>query len=298
MVVSRAGMWPLLRVSLALLALQCVDQNSTVKLLINMKILAEVGCCSSCNCQLEKHYTNGNYKYFHCRPCNTQSSILKNTALSNSNTKLRVFVFLMYMFTTNHRTYETVQTECCIPIPGYKDTTVSSQTINKWFSFFRHLCVQDAKKNVAKIGGPGHIVEMDEFLCGKLKYGKGDGRKRRRQWNFGGLDRTAGLCFMRICPDNKRTKKALWPIIQAHVNPETTLHTDGWRAYRRLPTIGYHHRWIDHTKHYVDPNDPTLHTNGVEGLWGTFKRWRPQQGPYNLEEYMWLYVWEQKKRLW
>ena len=79
--------------------------------------------------------------------------------------------------------------------------------------------------------------------------------------------------------------------------PGTTLHTDGWRAYRRLPTIGYHHRWLDHTKHYVDLNDPTLHTNGIEGLWGTFKRWLPQQGRYNLEEYMWLYVWEQNKRL-
>ena len=39
---SRAGMWPLFRVSLALLALQCVDQNATVQLLINMKILAEL----------------------------------------------------------------------------------------------------------------------------------------------------------------------------------------------------------------------------------------------------------------
>ena len=35
-------MWPLFRVSLALLALQCLDQNATVQLLINMKILAEL----------------------------------------------------------------------------------------------------------------------------------------------------------------------------------------------------------------------------------------------------------------
>ena len=35
-------MWPLFRVSLALLALQCVDQNATVQLLINIKILTEL----------------------------------------------------------------------------------------------------------------------------------------------------------------------------------------------------------------------------------------------------------------
>ena len=39
---SLARMWPLFRVSLAFLGLQCVDQNATVQLLINMKIFPEL----------------------------------------------------------------------------------------------------------------------------------------------------------------------------------------------------------------------------------------------------------------
>jgi hypothetical protein len=31
--------------------------------------------------------------------------------------------------------------------------------------------------------------------------------------------------------------------------------------------------------------------------WGTFKRWLPQQGRYNLKEYIWLYMWFQEKKL-
>ena len=54
-------------------------------------------------------------------------------------------------------------------------------------------------------------------MCGKLKYGKGDGRKRRRQWIFGGVSRTSGRFFMSLCPENKRTRKALWPIIQVDI---------------------------------------------------------------------------------
>ena len=47
------------------------------------------------------------------------------------------------------------------------------------------------------------------------------------------------------------SRKALWPLIQANVAPKTMLHTDGWRAYRRLPELGYGHRWVDHSKNYV-----------------------------------------------
>ena len=104
--------------------------------------------------------------------------------------------------------------------------------------------------------------------------------------------------FMHICPENKRTRKALWPMIQAYVAPKTMLHTDGWRAYRRLPVLGYGHRWVDHSKHYVDPTDKSLHTNRIEGLWKKFKMWLPQAGNYNLEEYIYLFMWmEEQKQL-
>ena len=103
---------------------------------------------------------------------------------------------------------------------------------------------------------------------------------------------------MRICPFNKRTKKILWPIVQENVVRGTMLFTDGWRAYRKLPALGYLHRWVDHSKYYVDPTDRTLHTNGIEGLWRTVKRWLPQSGRYKLEEYLNLFLWfhDQKMR--
>ena len=90
---------------------------------------------------------------------------------------------------------------------------------------------------------------------------------------------------------DKRTKKILWPIVQENVVRGTMLYTDGWRAYRKLPTLGYLHRWVDHSKYYVDPNDRSLHTNGIEGLWRTVKRWLPQSGRYNLEQYLNLFLW-------
>ena len=64
---------------------------------------------------------------------------------------------------------------------------------------------------------PSYCIHTNTGMCGKMKYGKGDGRKRRGQWIFGGISRTSGRFFMGPCPDNKRTRKALWPIIQVNI---------------------------------------------------------------------------------
>ena len=50
-----------------------------------------------------------------------------------------------------------------------------------------------------KLGGAGQICEIDESMCGKCKFGKGDRSKRRRTWVFGGIMRKheneEGLAF-------------------------------------------------------------------------------------------------------
>ena len=55
-----------------------------------------------------------------------------------------------------------------------------------------------------------------------MKYGRGDGSKRRRAWVFGMVCRQTGRMFAMVCPRDeggkyKRTKAALWPIVQANV---------------------------------------------------------------------------------
>ena len=289
-------MMELFAASIASLALLMVTAESTINLLKRMNIIHSSFSCNKCNINIEVYRTIGNYHHYYCNSCKTKTSILQNCVLSNSNTKMREFVILMYMFCQHHRSYKTVRRETFLPQEGYQISHLSDQTINKWFAYFRHICIRDIANQPPVIGGEGDVVEMDETMCGKNKYGKGDRRPRRRQWVFGGVSRLTGRCFMRACPDNKRTKKALWPIVQAHVLLGTDLITDGWRAYRRLPEIGYPHRWINHDLYYVHPDDATLHTNGIEGLWGKFKRWLPQSGRYNLEEYMWLFMWMEEQR--
>ena len=76
-----------------------------------------------------------------------------------------------------------------------------------------------------KIGGQGHIVEIDESKFGKRKYNSG--RRVVGKWILGGWCRTTEECFLVECTNNKHDHHTLLRLIKQHVNPGT----DKWRGY-------------------------------------------------------------------
>lgn len=52
-------------------------------------------------------------------------------------------------------------------------STISEQAIVDWFSYFRCVAEDHLVNNPILIGGPGKIVEIDETVFVKRKYGKG-----------------------------------------------------------------------------------------------------------------------------
>ena len=155
---------PLFLASVASLTLTMTTIDATIKLLQQMKILPTTGTCSSCYSSSGSYKTEGLYHYFRCTTCKKKQSLLHNTVLSNSNTLLHDFVLLMYQFCSSHRTYNTVIKETFLPQEGYKEKHLSRKTINKWFSYFRLLCMRAQKSSTTKIGGEGDVVESDESM--------------------------------------------------------------------------------------------------------------------------------------
>lgn len=295
---QRFRMLPLFRASEGILAQKMVTLSGTVNLFQKMGIIPTQGICRTCKqptrAEWRRKDTWSYWQCYECRGAQGHTGLRANTVLANSNLKLERFMMLIWVFADRGKTYKQIQNSACLPSdPSYVDNLMSSMTIAKWNKYFMYICVKDYKDNKEMLSGEENedICEIDETMCGKMKFGKGDPTKRRGVWVFGGVMRMSRLCFMVICPGNKRTKRVLWPIIQANITMGTTIYSDGWRAYRKLPYLGYPHRWIDHSKHYVDPTDPTLHTNSIEGLWGVWKRWLPSSGPYNLEMHMLTFIW-------
>ena len=295
---ARKGTMVPFRASAGILGQKMVTMAATILLLQQMFILPNTGHCNKCQIPIESDYKrNKNYIYWTCSNCKTKTALRSNTVLANSHLKLERFVLLMYCFSDRNRTYKQIINEACLPCdPEYKECSMSTETVCKWNKYFTYICCKDYEQNYEQIGGVNEIVEIDESMFGKLKYGRGDPTVRRRTWVFGGVDRRTGRSYLRVCPQNKRTKKALWPIILAHTTPGTMIYSDGWRAYRKLPTLGFQHKWVDHTAGYVHPDDYTVNTNKIEGLWQKVKQWLPQSGPYDLEKNLKLFLWFESQK--
>ena len=92
------------------------------------------------------------------------------------------------------------------------------------------------------------------------------GRPADKAWVFGMCDTsmTPALGYMELV--DHRDAATLLPIILAHVQPGTTIWSDGWAAYNSLATTpaisGY--STVNHSVEFVSPTG--VHTNHNERL--------------------------------
>ncbi len=63
-------------------------------------------------------------------------------------------------------------------------TGLAEETIVDWINFCRDVCVYWTRRNPRIVGGPGHIVQIDETCVSKAKYNRG--RRIPARWVFGG----------------------------------------------------------------------------------------------------------------
>ena len=137
-----------------------------------------------------------------------------------------------------------------------------------------------------QIGGPGKVVEIDESKFGRRKYNRG--RYQEGHWVFGGVER--GMVEVL-----DRSAATLLPLIQQHILPGTTVLSDEWRSYSRIPTLGMVHETVNHSLNFVDPSTGA-HTQGIESTWAAAKRMMRKKGvmgtsaelfPTYLQEFLW-----------
>ena len=163
-------------------------------------------------------------------------------------------------------------------------TELSMKTVNK--------IILEIQKNISeiasqdKIGGLGHIVQLDESCVGKRKYNVG--RNGNQTWIFGGIDITTKQFFARVVPN--RTAYILGNIVKDFVLPETIVHTDSYASYRSFfgQCSDYTHDTVNHKYNFVNPVTGA-HTQNIENLWSQFKKFKRRKG-YGKIRYMQHYL--------
>ena len=85
------------------------------------------------------------------------------------------------------------------------------------------------------------------------------------------------------------------PLIQKHIAPGTTIHSDCWKAYGSLEELGYKHYTVNHSEHYKDP-ETGVHTNNIESNWRPLKRALQGSSKNTLADHLCEYLWRREIR--
>ena len=295
------------KISLYRLLRQLETQENQWNFLREHKLIPDTLDCNKCFSTLEKVYPLSNpgakFKYFRC-PCspNDKIPVTKETFLYDSHLTPRQYLVIMYGFCFRWK-YSSIKREADVEgpdnptQPGFTKKTLSDKTISFWLEVFR-LCVGQemvSKEANKKIGGPGFEVEIDESLFGSLKYGRGNPYRHRQCWVLGGKCRQTKEVFMEICKDGLRNGDTLKEIILRRVAPGTRIYTDQWKGYYGLNSLGFdwdkEETTVNHSKSFLNPDDPNTHTQGIESNWRKVKRGLPSSGRYKLNQYLPVHCW-------
>ena len=166
---------------------------------------------------------------------------------------------------------------------------LSKSTVVEWSIFFRECCYTKMMADSEPIGGPGIEVEIDESKFGKRKYYRG--HRVEGQWVFGGREKYNKTNVFMV-PVHNRKQCTLLPIIQKWIRPGSIIHSDCWKAYNRIPKLGYTHVTVNHSKEFFNESNAAC-TNGIESDWRHAKVSMPRYGVHRglhgayLAEFMW-----------
>ena len=233
---------------------QCIDYMRDKKLLPTKYI-----CCRN-ECVIEKD--NGrDGQIFRCVVCHKKKSIRNGSFFAKSKLKLQILLLIVYYFCTGVQAKQ-----CAIHLKGYAER----KSVMQWYTYCREICsLYLLTDGNIRLGGQGRVVQIDEtFIRGKLKYERGDRKKRTKpSIIFGLIDTTSKQCLVRLVPD--RTRDTLLPIIVRYVHLGTTIFSDEARMYFTLNQHGYVHKTVKHKEEYKAIDG--THTNSIENLWTHLK---------------------------
>lgn len=200
----------------------------------------------------------GTYKCYQCRKPFT---VKIGTIFEASHVPMRLWLQAMYLIAGSKKGISSNQL--------HRILGVTLKTA--WFMSHR---IREAMSdsNSTLFGAGGGIVEADETFIGRepgVEQPKGGYKHKMKVLSL--LDRDTGA--RRSFVVNGVTIADVTPILQANLAREAHLLTDDAGQYRFMSQHFASHRTTPHMKGvYVDPTNPVVHTNTIEGSFSIFKR--------------------------
>jgi hypothetical protein len=204
-------------------------------------------------------------------------SIRHHSLFENSNLSVRDSLFLAYEWSANTTL-----------VSAAHEFKLTKEAVVNFYRKCRAITSSEAERNATiRLGGTGETVEIDECQLGRRKHQRG--RIPHEIWVFGALVRGSSppRIVLEILPNRKRT--SLEPLIRRTIDPRSRIISDGWGGYAGLRHAGFNHDIVNHSENFVDRQDATIHTQGIENLWCCLRRFLRAKGTYTrcyLNDYL------------
>jgi transposase-like protein len=196
-----------------------------------------------------------------CNDCRKQYSVTVGTVFESSKIPLDKWLLANHLLVSSKKGMSAHQLHRMLGIT-YKSA---------WFMFHR---IREAMRPIASppMGGNGGTVEVDETFIGRepgVDAKKGGFMHKMKVLSL--LDRETGE--KRSMVVDRVTIAEITPILRANIDRKTNLLTDDAGQYRFMASHFASHNTTPHMKGvYVDRDNPTIHTNTIEGSFSIFKR--------------------------
>jgi transposase-like protein len=197
-----------------------------------------------------------------CGDCRKQFTVKVGTVFESSHVPLRLWLQAVALLTASKKGISSNQL--------HRTLGVTLKTA--WFMSHR---IREAMRSgdLAPFGGGGGAVEVDETFWGTDTTRVNKGKRRAAHMNkvMSLIDRDSGQARSIVVEDLKLATVAA--VVSENIAIEARLMTD--EAYHYVP-VGKQfaeHGSVNHkAEEYVSLDDPTIHTNTVEGYFSIFKR--------------------------
>ncbi len=206
--------------------------------------------CPRCGVVGVKWHPITGRKGFVCSECDSHVYPLAETIFRKSETSLWNWFYAIFQFSVSKNGVSAKELE---------------RTLGVTYKTAWRMCKQIRKLMEDDVDPLTGEVEIDEtYIGGRRKLAQ---KYHNKSVVFGMVERDG---FVKSSHVKSSGSRVLLPVIIKDVAPQSSIHSDEWRAYKVLPKHGYSHTTVNHSKlEYVRG---TAHTNTIEGYWSQLKR--------------------------
>src|SRR5664280_1106559 len=200
---------------------------------------------------------------FKCAACDARTSVAAGTIFDRTRTPLTVWFTVCWLFTSGKDGVSALSVQRTLEIGSY-------QTAWTMLHRLRSVLVRPGRERLTG------TVEVDETFIGGDEPGLRGGRARGKEVLHCiavevNEPKGLGRCRMAPLPDASAT--SLHAFVTDHVEPGSTVITDGWQGYRGLEQLGYVHDRRSQRAARARGQDPSELLPAVHRVASLIKRW-------------------------